>query len=417
MSTKSTHPNPFKGSFGSLENLVDKISDVLECPVTIEDPAHRLLAYSSHGEGTDSARIATIMRRRVPERVISSLWKDGTMQRLHQSEKPVRISQIQEVGLGDRIAMTIRSKTEIIGYIWLLEVDNQLDDDDLELLSYASQAAKNQLVQLHGRKKKREKGHQEFFWQLLTGHLKNHDEISESFEGFNIKVTLPVAVFVFQFPEEINDKTERNISYMITTTQKIIAPLYALDGNELVLLGSPSSVTNGILSPEAFIEEFTSQMALRFHSGNLIGGSGNGYTDYTKIETSYQEALSVLKLKEQFSDELRGTCTYNHLGIYRYIDVLSAKNKEDGYENLSLKKLKEYDLLHNTQLKETLDVFLIKDSHVNEAAKALNVHSNTLNYRLKRITEVGGINLRDPNEKMTLFLDMKLDKLKQNGLL
>ncbi|WP_035186417.1 PucR family transcriptional regulator [Alteribacter aurantiacus] len=413
----STQPNPFKGFFGNLENLVDKISDVLECPVTIEDATHRLLAYSSHDEGTDAARIATIMRRRVPERVVSSLWKDGTMQRLQQSEAPIRIAQIQEVGLGDRIAMTIRSKTDILGYIWVLEVENSLNDEHMELLSHAAQAAKNQLVQLHGRKKKREKGHQEFFWQLLTGHIKEHREIAESLDEFNIKATLPITVFVFQFPNEINQKTERNISYLITTTQKINVPLYAIDGNELILLGSPSLLTKRALEPESIIEEFITQMAQRFKIEGLIGASGNVYDDFTQIETSYQEALTVLKLKHQFSDELGHTNTYNHLGIYRYIDVLAEKNSKDRYENTSLNKLKEYDRMHNTQLKETLNVFLVKDSHVNEAAKALNVHSNTLNYRLKRIAEVGDINLRDPNEKMTLYLDLKLDTLKQNGLL
>jgi DNA-binding PucR family transcriptional regulator len=57
-------------------------------------------------------------------------------------------------------------------------------------------------------------------------------------------------------------------------------------------------------------------------------------------------------------------------------------------------------------------VFLNKDSNVHEAANALNVHTNTLNYRLKRISEIGEVNLRDPNQKITLYLDLKLEKFK-----
>ena len=59
---------------------------------------------------------------------------------------------------------------------------------------------------------------------------------------------------------------------------------------------------------------------------------------------------------------------------------------------------------------ETLEVYLNKDCNIHEASKALNVHTNTLNYRLKRISEIGEINLKDPNEKITLFLDIKLEK-------
>lgn len=70
--------DPFKYHFERLEDG-GKISEVLQCPITIEDVNHRLLAYSTHDDRTDQARISTIIGRRVPEKVINSLWKDGTI--------------------------------------------------------------------------------------------------------------------------------------------------------------------------------------------------------------------------------------------------------------------------------------------------------------------------------------------------
>jgi DNA-binding PucR family transcriptional regulator len=78
-----------------------------------------------------------------------------------------------------------------------------------------------------------------------------------------------------------------------------------------------------------------------------------------------------------------------------------------------LKRLHDYDEKHNTNLIETLEVFLNKDNNINDAAKELNVHANTLNYRLKRITEIGEVNFKDPNQKMILYLDLKLEKYKR----
>ena len=49
------------------------MSDLLGCPVTVEDVNFRLLAYSSHEKVTDAARIATIINRQVPENLINSL--------------------------------------------------------------------------------------------------------------------------------------------------------------------------------------------------------------------------------------------------------------------------------------------------------------------------------------------------------
>lgn len=64
--------------FDSLEALADAVSEVLDCPITIEDllktSNHRFVAYSSHDPHSDPARIATIIGRRVPEAIISRLW-------------------------------------------------------------------------------------------------------------------------------------------------------------------------------------------------------------------------------------------------------------------------------------------------------------------------------------------------------
>ena len=61
--------DPFRGEFDSLEEFADRVSDVLKCPVTIEDANHRLIAYSAHDDYTDPARTATIISRRVPEKI------------------------------------------------------------------------------------------------------------------------------------------------------------------------------------------------------------------------------------------------------------------------------------------------------------------------------------------------------------
>ncbi|WP_170138866.1 helix-turn-helix domain-containing protein [Oceanobacillus chungangensis] len=41
---------------------------------------------------------------------------------------------------------------------------------------------------------------------------------------------------------------------------------------------------------------------------------------------------------------------------------------------------------------------------------------NTLNYWLKRINDITGIHLRDPNQKVSLFIDLQLEKLKKKSL-
>lgn len=409
--------DPFKGTFGNLENLVDKISDVLGCPVTIEDANHRLLAYSSHDDRTDPARIATIIGRRVPEKVINSLWRDGVIQKLNKSDDPVRISKINDIGLGDRVAISIRKKNEVLGYIWILEIDNRLTEEQLFLIKQSAQTAKNQLLQLQVRKKKKEEGYQEFFWQLLTGHLNSHTEIQFKMEQLGIIPPSPVCIIVFQFHKEITSNLEKHISYMITTTQQVRITLHVIDRNELILLVSPLPSKEFQASVLQFINDFIAKMAKRYNIHQIEGSCGNVYNNYEKVESSYQEALTVLRLKNQFFTEIGEIYSYQQLGIYRYLDVIMEKKRHDNYENPALVKLLKYDTVNKTQLLETLEVFLNKDSNINEAAKELHIHVNTLTYRLKRISEIGEIDLKNPNQKMTLYLDIKINKLDKEGRL
>jgi len=155
--------NPFDQNFDNLETLADAIYIAFHCPVTIEDANHRLLAYSSHENQTDPARIATIMGRRVPEQVISALWKDGVMQRLLESENPVRVSAMNDIGLGERVAIAIRKNNDVLGYIWLLEENGYLGERELHQLKRAAEAARAQLMRLQMKTRKEEKGSDDFF--------------------------------------------------------------------------------------------------------------------------------------------------------------------------------------------------------------------------------------------------------------
>ena len=131
------------GLHGDLTELADRISAMLDCPITIEDANHRLLSYSVHENLSDTVRISTIMNRRVPEKIINSLWKEGYIPALLKSESPVIIPSLPNTAFGKRAAVTIKKNQEILGFIWALETNRTFTEDDLEFLQYASKEAKN----------------------------------------------------------------------------------------------------------------------------------------------------------------------------------------------------------------------------------------------------------------------------------
>ena len=404
--------DPFKAAFDSLEELADLISQVLNCPITIEDANHRLLSYSTHDERTDPARIYTIIGRRVPEKVINQLWKEGTIPALLQTREPIRVKNIDEIGLHNRVAISIWNQDEVLGFIWAIEIDKILTEGDLDLLIKAADSAKNKLLQLQTRKNKKEEHSQEFFWKLLTGHLKGEKDIYERFQALKITPSPTFAIAVFQFPENITSKVEQNISYLLKTGQLMQILLYTIDCNQLIVLLSAATIREPHREFIRFVQTFVSTMEERYEMKGITPVYSSVYEDYQKIGQAYKETLRVLSIKEKFPFETKEIFNYQKLGIYQLFELIIEKRQNEGYENDSLQKLQEYDQKHHSNLVETLEVFLNKDNNINDAAKELNVHANTLNYRLKRISEIGDVNFKDPNQKMLLYLDLKLEKYK-----
>ncbi|WP_052487468.1 hypothetical protein [Gordoniibacillus kamchatkensis] len=113
---------------------------------------------------------------------MQSLWWQGIIPQLMKSDEPLHIFSITEIGLNDRVAISIRKDGEVLGYIWAIEINNRLDSTGLELLKKAEQIAKQKLLQIQNRKRKQEEGFREFFWQLLFGHLTSSDAIKEKAE-------------------------------------------------------------------------------------------------------------------------------------------------------------------------------------------------------------------------------------------
>ncbi|RHW34172.1 PucR family transcriptional regulator [Neobacillus notoginsengisoli] len=401
----------FKTTFDSLEEFAETISIAIQCPVTIEDANHRLIAYSSHDEQTDSARISTIISRRVPEKVVNQLWKDGTIPSLLKTSDPVRVSCNHEIGLGDRVAISIRNQEELLGFIWALEVGKTLGDEDMRLLKSAAEAAKSKLLQLQIRKNKKEDRKQEFFWKLLTGHLKEEEEISENCKLLQLNSTTPFVIAAFDFGRNITSREEKRISYLLHTYSDIKPLLHTIDCHLLILLIATNQDNHQSDIAGRFYGSFAGKLASHIDERvSICPAFSSPYDDYRNTEKAYKEALAVLSIKEKFPFETGKIHSYQKLGIYQLMDIIMESRKHTGYENPSITKLEKYDKKNNTNLVETLEEFLTKDANVNDAARALNIHANTLNYRLKRISEIAQINFKDPNQKMLLYLDLKLAK-------
>lgn len=400
-----------KDAFHTADELADYIAEILECPITIEDSNHHLISYSKHTDKIDEARISTIIQRKVPDKVINGLWKSGVMTKLFEGDDPVVIPAIPTVGLGNRVAVSVRKNNEILGFIWAHTNEKTLLDDELLLLKEAAKQVKNYIVQNNLRKQNSAAGYKDFFWQLMLGNINDEQKILQLAKRYDMDLKGRMAVAIIQFNSAVSKTVEKHANYLADTLYHVQVVCRLFDDQQLLLLVRMKKDTDTTKKLNNYIQSFIEEIGNRLEIDDIIGGSGLIYQSPLDIRHSYKQAEKVLLMKQKFPAELRNVYTYQNLGIHQFLDDLYRLRKNENYKNEIIEKLKAYDIKHRTELLSSLKVYLEADSNVYQAAKEIHVHPNTMNYRLKRISEIGGIDLKDPNQKITVYLDLLLDNL------
>ncbi|WP_077324704.1 PucR family transcriptional regulator [Virgibacillus siamensis] len=399
--------------FKSPDGLADRISEILECPVTIEDSNHRLISYSKHESNVDEARVATIIRRKVPEDVINGLWQSGVMAKLFDSDEPVIIPPIESVGLGNRIAVSVRKNQVILGFIWAQTNEKTVDENTIQILKEAAQLAQNYLLRHQQKQRNSEESYKEFFWQLLSGNVRNKTDIERQAKRFGMELQGDLSVVLIEFDGEVTKTMERHAYYLTETLKQARVIFRLFDQNQLIILAQLGTEKDSI---NDFTADFIDKMKERLHVKAIIGAYGLIYDSPEHITDSYKQALKVLELKEQFPERLQDVYNYHDLGVFQFIHEFYKFRSRNYYHNPSLKKLKAYDQEHRSDLLASLKMFLECDGNVHKASRLLHIHINTLNYRLKRIAEIANIDLRNYNQKMTLYLDLLVNEMNQRNL-
>jgi len=74
----------------------------------------------------------------------------------------------------------------------------------------------------------------------------------------------------------------------------------------------------------------------------------------------------------------------------------------------AITKLARYDQMNQSNLLETLRVYLENDRNAQRCANLLYLHRNSLQYRVRRIQDIAGIDLDNPEERAYLRLSFML---------
>jgi purine catabolism regulator len=157
----------------------------------------------------------------------------------------------------------------------------------------------------------------------------------------------------------------------------------------------------------AAVDHIRADVATQLGLRSVSAGVGRAHAGLKGLQRSYGEADQALRAGQRLFGAGQ-TVAFAELGAYRLLAQLQGTSELRSFQQETLGELIDYDEKSGSQLLPTLEAFFNANGNLSKTAEVLFVHRNTLMYRLKRIEELTGATLDDPETRFDLQLALKM---------
>lgn len=148
--------------------------------------------------------------------------------------------------------------------------------------------------------------------------------------------------------------------------------------------------------------------------GDLAAGVGRPAMGLTALRESFREAERALALPRQIWEDAQ-IAFFGDVSLYELLLGVHDPTLLTEFCVHWLSALTDYDAQHHTDLVPTLYAYFENNGNMARTAHVLNIHRNTLVYRLSRITDILQLDMDDSNVRLNLHLALKVHKMLTGG--
>lgn len=395
-------------SSGDLFAVANAIAALLDAPVTIEDRSSRVLAFSAGQERADPSRVETIIGRQVPDRYARVLTEMGVFRALYRDDAPVVVDPVP-LGEGvstQRVAIAVRAGDEVLGSIWAA-MDGPLTAERSATLRDATKLVALHLLRIRAGADAQRRLRAELISRAVNGGADAQDAIGRlGLTGRRVWVAAAALA-----PRGIDEPEHDSIAERERLTDALALHLSAVQqGAAVALVGD---TVYGVLPvPDDAAEDRSVRLAEDFlyRVGDRIPaliGLGRPATTIAEIARSRAEAHRALRVLAE-RDGQRSVARIADVETESLLlDLRDLRSARGDAPSGMLARLVDYDARNDAHLVDTLAAWLDRFGDVTAASADCFVHPNTFRYRLRRVAEVGGIDLDDADARFAAMLEIR----------
>jgi len=405
---------------GDLFALANAVAALIDAPVTIEDRSSRVLAFSGRQDEADASRVETILGRQVPERFSRTLTERGVFRDLYRNDEPLYIPpfQIGSEGLTlPRVAVTVRAGDEVLGFIWVV-VREPLGEERSQALRDAAKLVALHMLQIRAGADVERRLRADLVSTALEGGAGARQALNRLGLADQPVVVLALAILDAAHVEpsiggDTNLATERQrLTDALAMHLSAVHPrcAAALVGDVAYgLVPVQRERDDGEERAVRIANDFLDRVGDRVRAVIGVGPVAVSAVELARSRTSADRALRALRVGRGTQRAARLADVHVEALLLELRDLVLAKGDQP---TGPVARLFAYDARHNANLVETLRAWLDAFGDVIAAAAAVYVHPNTFRYRLRRLAEVGGIDLNDPDARFAAMLQLRVIWLK-----
>ena len=298
-------------------------------------------------------------------------------------------AQTGQARIGGRVLTLVQPRAEILGVLALNDPDDTVTEDNLLALRYGSTVLALELshqrtvaeIELNLRR--------DLVDDLLAGTDRDGAYARADALGHDLRRPHYVVVVVVQSAGRIENRL--TIAAGRAATALHLNYLLGRHAGLVVLL------TDGRPDPQALHHAISEILG----KTTSVVGIGSRCLLPDDFPQSFIEARRALNIRLR-SVNPEGAAAFDELGFYRLIDAAHVDGAVEGFVREWLGTLLDYDANRNCELVLTLSDYLECGGNYDESAAALHIHRSTLRYRLARIAELTGHDLRKVDTRFNL---------------
>jgi DNA-binding PucR family transcriptional regulator len=399
---------------GDLFALANAIAALLDAPITIEDRSSRVLAFSGRQDEADPSRVETILGRQVPEKYSRILVERGVFEKLYRSDQPVLVDPVP-IDDGNafsipRVAVAVKAGDEVLGSIWAA-VREPLNRERTQAFRDATKLVALHLLRVRAGADVERRLRADLLATAVEGGAGAREAMHRLGLADQPVVVLALAVRESR-AEAVDDAagaTERQrLGDAFAMHLSAVHPrsAAALVGN--VAYGLVPVTRDGDHGEERatrIATEFLDRVGDRLQAVIGVGPQAGDVAGLARARASADRVVRVLREGRSSARVARLADVHVEALVLELRDLVAERGDEP---TGPIARLLAYDAGHNTDLVPTLRAWLDAFGDVNRAAAAVYVHPNTFRYRLRRLADVGGIDLGDPEARFAAMLQLRV---------